>query len=289
MAFCQGLSNERCYMKRIAGLAALLGLVAAACSDSPTAPTDTGAKLRVATPPLGAEAKAAWYKSMGFEQHQTASSTSGLQYLITPPPFWNTPFGANLNEGDDDCKFVSFGFVFTFYGRQYTGAWVGSNGFLTFDSCFTNYYSTYIPGGNGNHPMIAPLWSDWYPPAYGSVNFKIVGLPPLRRLVVTWAGVPEYPGFGSNTFQVQLLEFLSTIVFSYNGLSANGFHDGEPMAVGISSGTFTGYGAGYGGLPATKNVAAGSQIPALDGHTVCIVNLGSGYQQYDNICSLFVH
>src|ERR1041385_8893332 len=96
-------------MKRIAGLAALLGLVAAACSDSPTAPTDTGAKLRVATPPMGAEAKAAWYKSMGFEQHQTGSSTSGLQYLITPPPFWNTPFGANLNEGDDDCKFVSFG------------------------------------------------------------------------------------------------------------------------------------------------------------------------------------
>src|ERR1041385_2148267 len=90
MAFCQGLSNERCYMKRIAGLAALLGLVAAACSDSPTAPTDTGAKLRVATPPRGAEAKAAWYKSMGFEQHQTGSSTSGLQYLIAPPPFWNT-------------------------------------------------------------------------------------------------------------------------------------------------------------------------------------------------------
>src|ERR1041385_1967004 len=148
MAFCQGLPNERCYMKRIAGLAALLGLVAAACSDSPTAPTDTGAKLRVATPPMGgrkstrlnsshgytsyavfffngtataeiytlslhdalpiclvaaacsdsptaptdtgaklrvatppmgAEAKAAWYKSMGFEQHQTGSSTSGLQ------------------------------------------------------------------------------------------------------------------------------------------------------------------------------------------------------------------
>jgi hypothetical protein len=284
-------------MKRIAGLAALLGLVAAACSDSPTAPTDTGAKLRVATPPMGAEAKAAWYKSMGFEQHQTGSSTSGLQYLITPPPFWNTPFGANLNEGDDDCKFVSFGFVFTFYGRQYTGAWVGSNGYIVFQpagsSCpFDQYYYTFLNNsypGNGNYPLIAGLWSDWYPPAYGSVNFKIVGLPPLRRLVVTWAGVPEYPGFGSNTFQVQLLEFLSTIVMSYNGLSANGIHGSDAMSAGIASGVFTGYGAGYGGLPSARVVATGTQVPALDGHTVCLVNLGSGYQQYDNICSLFVH
>ena len=141
-----------------------------------------------------------------------------------------------------------------------------------------------------SHPIIAGLWTDWYPPGAGSVNFQITGYPPLRRLVATWVGVPEYSSSSPvSTFQIQILEFLSTIVLSYNGLSVNGFHDGDAMTAGISSGGFTGYGAGYGGLPNTKIVATGGQVPALNGRTVCLVNLGSGYQQYDNICSIFVH
>ena len=161
-------------------------------------------------------------------------------------------------------------------------------------SCpFTQYYNTFLNNssvGNGSYPMIAGLWTDWYPPGAGSVNFQITGYPPLRRLVATWVGVPEYSSSSPvSTFQVQILEFLSTIVLSYNGLSVNGFHDGDAMSAGIASGGFTGYGAGYGGLPSVKVVATGAQVPALNGHTVCLVNLGSGYQQYDTICSIFVH
>src|ERR1043166_2138852 len=278
-------------MKRVSGLAALLGLLAAACSDSPTAPAESGTKLPAANAAMSFEAKMAWYRSMGIDLRPPAGSTTGLQSLITPPPFWNTPFGAVLPEGDDTHVFVNFGFVFNFYGRPFTGVFVNSNGNLTFDSGFDQFSSTTLPGGNGpKHPIIAVLWSDWFPPGAGTVNFKIEGLPPLRRLVVTWVGVPEFPFSGPpNTFQVQLLEFLSTIVMSYNGLSTNGFHGSTPMTAGISSGTFTGYGAGYGGLPNTLNVAVGGQVPALNGHTVCLVNLGQGYQNYSDFCSLFVH
>ena len=224
----------------------------------------------------------------------------GLQSLVSPPPFWQTPYGTNVTgaQGDDSCGFVNFGFVFTFYGRPYTGAWIGSNGYILFapngGGCpFTQYYETFLTNsspGNGGHTMIAGLWTDWYPPGAGSVKFKLIGLPPLRRLVVTWVGVPEYSASSPNsTFQIQLLEFLNTIVLSYNGLAVNGFHDGDAMSAGIASGGSTGYGAGYGGLPSVKVVATGAQIPALDGRTTCLVNLGTGYIQYDQICSIFVH
>lgn len=292
-------------MNRKAGLAALLGLVAAACSESPTAPVEK--KADTDTPPIAnsvasAAAKAEWYRVRGIDLRPPASVSSGLQSLVSPPPFWNTPFGINVPGGaqfDDGCSFVNFGFVFSFYGRPYTGAWIGSNGYILFapqglGGCpFSQYFNTFLNNqsvGNGSYPMVAGIWTDWYPPGAGVVQFKLAGLPPLRRLVVTWVGVAEYPSSSPrSTFQIQLLEFLNTIVLSYNGLSVSGFHGGTPMAAGIASGGFTGYGSGYGGLPSVKVVAAGAQIPALDGKTVCLVNLGSGYVQYDTICSIFVH
>src|ERR1051325_12110897 len=110
MAFWQGLPNERCYMKRIARLAALLALAAAGCSESPTAPADTGTRLRVGDQPMSVQAKLDWYKSQGIDLRQPPGSTTGLQSLIAPPPFFVFPFGTDLHEGDDDCRFVNLGF-----------------------------------------------------------------------------------------------------------------------------------------------------------------------------------
>ena len=36
-------------------------------------------------------------------------------------------------------------------------------------------------------------------------------------------------------------------------------------------------------------IATGTQVPALNCHTVCLVNLGTGYIKYDTICSIWVH
>lgn len=46
-----------------------------------------------------------------------------------------TPVTANdLNLGEDGFAFVSLDFTFTFYGVDYTGIWVNSNGNVTFGS-----------------------------------------------------------------------------------------------------------------------------------------------------------
>jgi hypothetical protein len=275
-------------MKRIAGLAAVLGLAAAACSDSPTAPSDTGVKAKVAN----AEAKAALARSMGDSWRQSVVPNDGLQRLVSPPPFFVTPFGTDLQEDDDDCRTVNLPFVFTFYGRQYNRVSVNSNGNITFDGCFTQFSPTTLPAGG--HPIIAGLFADWLSArdeGAGSVFVRTMGDPPLRRLVVTWAGVQMFARPGSRTtHQVQLLEFLNTIIMSYNGintLTAGGTNwTGTPLTAGIASGVFT----GFGGFAPKTIVGVGSQIPALDGQTFCLINLGSDYRVFSGtFCTLFVH
>jgi hypothetical protein len=269
-------------MKRIAGFAAALVLVATACSDSPTAPGDNPL---IAKQPMSAEAKESLARSMGIPSGMRANANPDRQYLVTPPPFWNTAFGTNLGLGDDASVFVPFGFAFTFYGRQYTGAWVGSNGYITFDGPFTQFSPTNLPVPP--HPIIAGAFEDWHPGVAGAVLFNTVGQAPRRRFLATWLGVAVF-GEGATpqgTFQIQLLEQLGVILLNYNGLQRTISHWGSPITAGISSGSFS----AFGGFPGMTIVATGAGIPALDGHTICLINLGGAYRQYqDLICSLFV-
>jgi len=271
-------------MKRIAGLAAALVVVAAACSDSPTAP---GKNPLVEDGSLTFDQKIALQKERGITpQSQVGNSLQNKQYVASPPPFWISSFGTNLLQGDDDADFVLIPFPFTFFGRPWTGVWVGSNGYLTFDAPFFSFVPSGFPT-SPPHAIIAGAWDDWFPPAAGGVFFNVVGTAPRRRFVATWAGLPIFAEGATpqGTFQIQLLEQLNVILLSYNGLQRTIGHWGTPIVSGIASGGFT----GFGGFPGQITVATGTGIPALDGHTVCLINLGGAYRQYqDLICSLFV-
>jgi hypothetical protein len=270
-------------MKRIAGFVAALVLVASACSDSPTAPGDNPL---IAKLPMSPEAKEALARSMGLPSGPPANSNPNKQYLVTPPPFWNSAFGTNLFLGDDNSVLAPIGFAFMFYGRQYTGAWIGSNGYITFDGPFTQYSPTNLPVPP--HPIIAGAFEDWHPGVAGAVLFNTVGQAPRRRFIATWLGVAVY-GEGSTpqgTFQIQLLEGpLGVILINYNGLQRTTSHWGSPVTAGISSGSF----GAFGGFTGMTILASGAGIPALDGHSFCLVPLGGAYRVWsDLICSLFV-
>ncbi len=272
-------------MKRVAGYTMLLALVASACSESPTTPNQKENPLieRTSTP----EAKASYATSLGLTLNSANSATtSDKANLVALPPFWQTSFGTDLHMSDDQSTFVAFNFPFTFYGNTYTGAWVGSNGYITFQGSETDCCSIVFPSPS-RRPMIAAIYGDWLPPSGGAVLFNVIGQAPRRRLVVTWAGVPEYAAHaGYNTFQLQILESLNVILLSYNGLSTPGFNwTGNPMRVGISNGQFF----QFGGYPPLVQLAVGSQIPALNGHTLCLINLGGTYRSWsDLVCSIFV-
>ncbi len=263
-------------MKRIAGLAAVVLLVASACSDTPTAPGD---KSGASPEPVGAAAKAAWLQAQGYE-FKPGNFGDPKQYLSFPPPLWQPVFGTNLGLTDDSCAQVAFNFPFSFFGRQFTTAWIGSNGYVTFDNCFTQFVVAFPPG---TRPIIAPWWTDWNPGAGGAVFFRVTGNAPSRRLIVTWAGVPEYGVGGSNTFQLQLLERLSVIVVSYNGGTFNGVHGGNASVVGFSNGI-----VGFGGFPGVYTFASGAQVPTFQGTTQCFIFLNGAYRNFsDFVCSIF--
>ncbi len=268
-------------MKRLAGLAAVVVLVGSACSDA-TGPAD-----RRDNPLIGkssAEAKAALARQMGLDPTPRSYTGDNRVYAQFPPLFFNPNLGTNLLQGDDDCDFVAFNFPFTFFGQVFTGVWVNSNGNITFGNCFTTFTPTTLPAGANR--IIAPLFFDIDPGAGGGVFFNVVGTPGNRKFIVTWAGVPAFALGGSNTYQLQLLERLNVILFMYNRIQTNGFNwTGTPLTAGIASGVA----GGFGGFPGLFVIATGAQVPALDGNTFCLINLGGQYRVFNNlVCSLFV-
>lgn len=188
--------------------------------------------------------------------------------LAAAPACWVSDFGTGLNQRDDDCDFISFGFNFDFYGNTYSGIWVNSNGNMTFNGCNSGWSHPNVP--DGGNVLVAPLYGDFNPSGGGDVYANVIGTAPNRQAVFTWYVVPEFSdgSNGPNTFQAVLSEGSNDILFGYNGLTTDGINwSGDlSMDVGISSGT-----GQY------INYASGSAIPALDGTNVLFQWTGTDY------------
>ena len=131
--------------------------------------------------------------------------------------------GAPIQLGDDASVLVELPFTFDFYGTEYDGVYVGSNGYLTFGSADTTYNETIAE--HFNRPRIAPLFDDLNPSTSGSVTSLVSG----DRIAITWSGVPEYSTSNDNDFQV-VLEAGGDIVITWLNI------DSTDSIVGLSSG-----------------------------------------------------
>jgi hypothetical protein len=164
------------------------------------------------------------------------SPAMGQWYSIVP--VGDTPIiepstlggAVSVSQGDDSYTYVSFGgATFDFYGVNWSGVWVNTNGNLTLGSGDSTY-SESIPGFLEPLPRLGVFWDDLYPgtaPAGGGLFANLLG----GQLVVTWKQVPEYYSSGSNTFQITL-DFTSGIItMNFDGLSAT------DCILGITPGT----------------------------------------------------
>ena len=145
-----------------------------------------------------------------FVPIDTADVYAPCYQPITVLPY--EPSGGNtIGLGDDAYQDISLPFSFPFYGSTYSTVYVGSNGYVTFESGDTTYSESF--GVHFDRPRISLLFDDLNPSAGGSVNWKTIG----DAFVVTWNGVAEYGTSNSNTFQLALFangEFL----LAWNGL-----------------------------------------------------------------------
>jgi hypothetical protein len=99
------------------------------------------------------------------------------------------------------------------YGVAYSTMYVGSNGYITFNSGDTTYSESLA--NHFNRPRISALFDDLNPGAGGQVSWKQLA----DRVAVTWLNVPEFGTSNQNTFQIELF-YDGRIVISYLAIAA---------------------------------------------------------------------
>ena len=158
---------------------------------------------------------------------------------------WRSPAGERLALTDDDTTPLALPFEFAYYGATHTGAFVNSDGNLTFEEGDDASTSRNVSRLLSGPPRIAPFLSDLDPSAGGGV-FARAG---ADAVTVTWCAVPGFESQATTTVQASLLP-TGAIEMTFDpdiGL-------GEAV-VGLSPGRTTAFDAVD--LSATGNVVSG--------------------------------
>jgi hypothetical protein len=141
------------------------------------------------------------------------SGTTNLGDFRVYSARWETNIGACWSSADDTFTQLTLPFGFPYYGTNRTVAFLGTNGYITFNSGDSNYTES-IPQFN-TLPRIAAFFDDLYGRSQGCTYYNL--LP--DRLVVTYNNVQHYSFGGSNTIQMILFRD-GRIQFGYRGITA---------------------------------------------------------------------
>ena len=114
---------------------------------------------------------------------------------------WRSPVGERLELTDDDTTPLALPFEFAYYGTTHTGAFVNSDGNLTFEEGDGASTSRNVSRLLSGPPRIAPFLSDLNPASGGGV-FARAG---ADAVTVTWCAVPGFESQATTTVQVSLL------------------------------------------------------------------------------------
>jgi len=145
---------------------------------------------------------------------------SNAERLATDPADANT-----LILGDDDYLAVNLaqGKEVSIYGNTCSSFYLGSNGYITFDSGDSN--SVESLSDHFSQKRVSALFCDLDPSAAGRVSSKQLA----DRIALTFENVPEYSVANSNSFQIEMF-FDGVIRVTYLNI------DAERGLVGLSEG-----------------------------------------------------
>jgi hypothetical protein len=183
------------------------------------------------------------------------------------PANFITDYGVLVSQCDD-CYFqYTLPFPFPFFGVSQTVAYVGTNGYTTFDGGDWTYTES-LPQFSAL-PRISPFFDDLGPSYNGYDGYDVPGLYVNDQIpgqfIVTYVHDPHYYLEGANTLQMQLYQD-GRIIFAYQGISA------------IDTGTIVGLTPG----PNTPSQSVDySQQPNVD------IPAGTGVYEYFTAQNLF--
>ena len=114
---------------------------------------------------------------------------------------WRSPVGEQLALGDDDSAALALPFEFTYYAAPHNGAFVNSDGNLTFEEGDSASSLRNVSRLLTGPPRIAPFLADLDPSAGGGV-FARTG---ADAVTVTWCSVAGFGSQVTTTVQASLL------------------------------------------------------------------------------------
>lgn len=114
---------------------------------------------------------------------------------------WRSPLGESLTLGDDDSASLTLGFDFPFYANTHDGAFVNSDGNLTFEEGDSASTARGVSRLLTGPPRVALFLADLDPSAGGGVYSRSGA----DAVTVTWCDVPGFESQSATTVQVSLL------------------------------------------------------------------------------------
>ena len=140
--------------------------------------------------------------------------------------------GTDVGAGDDaNYGPFNLGFTFSFYGVNYTGVRVCTNGFLSFTSLNTPWTNQGLPNVAAPFDLLAPFWDDFIASAS---SIKYYADMANQRFIVSYLAIPHYSNSTLlETFQV-IINANGSIVYQYQTVA-----DGASCTVGIQNSTGT--------------------------------------------------
>ena len=185
---------------------------------------------------------------------------------------------------DQSTGAVSLGFTANFFGNSRTQAYVGSNGYVTFNSGQTGYSPVGLGGSYSGQPVIAPFYADVDNSRGGTIGYGTGTFNGRNAFGATWTNVGVFGGSTDdkrNTFQLLLVDRADTgagnfdIVFNYDKIQwETGSAQGSNGSNGLGGNSAeVGYNAGTGNQAGTFFRLNGSQMPGsfLDGGPLSLV------------------
>ena len=134
---------------------------------------------------------------------------TGSYSLSTAGYTWYTPSSrTTVSLSDDDTELVNLPFSFSYYGNNYTQAYINSNGSVSFGSGYAYPYSTSgnnIPSTLTPNNMIAGLFIDLDPRVSSGVTYGSMSIGGVPAFVVSYDNIPMYyygTSNGSARFQI---------------------------------------------------------------------------------------
>ena len=141
--------------------------------------------------------------------------------------------------GDDATTEVALPFPFIFYGREYTRAFVSTNGLVSFLEPASQYANTPIPDAGPPNAAIYALWDDLAVDAAASVRVLAQGTAPHRRFVIEWRDVTFVQDPALRVSFEVILHENGNVLLQYRGLEGGGPEQGASATVGIENETGT--------------------------------------------------